>query len=73
VSRAFFTGRVLASEQRQNSVTGQTFHSALVKTLGGTIDIVADTRQVQGEMHPGSIVQGEFWLCARLIEGNGQG
>lgn len=72
-SMAFFTGRVLASELRQNSMTGQTFHSALVKTLGGTVDIVADERQVQGELRPGSIVQGEFWLCARLFEANGQG
>jgi hypothetical protein len=73
VSKAFFTGRVLASEQRQTSVTGQTFHSALVKTLGGTVDVVADVRQVQGELRQGCIIQGEFWLCARLIEGNGQG
>lgn len=70
-SRAFFTARVLAAEIRRNSVTGQSFHAALVKTLGGTIDLVADTRQVHEELRPGCIVQGEFWLCARLIEGNG--
>ncbi len=71
-SRAFFTARVLTADQRQNSVTGQTFHAALVKTLGGTIDVVADAGQVHGELQPGCIIQGEFWLCARLIEGNGQ-
>jgi hypothetical protein len=70
-SRAFFTGRVLSAKRRTNSVTGQTFHTALVKTLGGTIDIVADDAQVQDELRPDAIVQGEFWLCARLIEGNG--
>jgi hypothetical protein len=70
-SRAFFTARVLAAELRHNSVTGQSFHAALVKTLGGTIDLVADTRQVHEDLRPGCIVQGEFWLCARLIEGNG--
>ena len=71
-SRAFFTGRILSARQRQNSVTGQTFHTALVKTLGGTIDIVADDAQVREELRPNAIVQGEFWLCARLIEGNGR-
>jgi hypothetical protein len=70
-SRAFFTARVLSCELRRNSVTGQSFHAALVKTLGGTIDIVADTRQVREQLQPGCIVQGEFWLCARLIEGDG--
>jgi hypothetical protein len=70
-SRAFFTARVIASEMRRNTVTGQSFHAALVKTLGGTIDLVADVRQVHEPLRPGCIVQGEFWLCARLIEGNG--
>jgi hypothetical protein len=67
-SRAFFTGRVLAAERRVNSVTGQSFHTALVKTLGGTIDLVADASQVQGMLRPDFIVQGEFWLCARLLD-----
>jgi hypothetical protein len=70
-SRAFFTARVLSVEERRNSVTGQVFNAALVKTLGGTIDVVADRRQVHSELAPGCVVQGEFWLCARLIEGNG--
>jgi hypothetical protein len=71
-SRAFFTARVLECEVRRNEITGQEFHSALVKTLGGTLDVVADKTQLRGELHPGNIVQGEFWLCARLIEGNGR-
>jgi hypothetical protein len=68
-SRAFLTGRVMSAQKRTNSVTGQVFHTALVKTLGGTIDLVADETQIQGELRPGFIVQGEFWLCARLIDG----
>ncbi len=73
-SRAFFTGRVLQAGIRKNSVTGQEFHTALVKTLGGTLDVVADKMQVQGELRSGNIIQGEFWLCGRLIEGqNGRG
>lgn len=67
-SRAFLTGRVLESEKRKNDVTGQEFCTALIKTLGGTVDLVADIRQLQGELRAGSIIQGEFWLCARLLE-----
>jgi hypothetical protein len=72
-SRAFFTALVLSCELRRNSMTGQSFYTALVKTLGGTIDVVADPRQINRELHPGCVIQGEFWLCARLIEGNGHG
>jgi hypothetical protein len=66
---------VLQAGIRKNGVTGQEFHHALVKTLGGTLDVVADKMQVQGELRSGNIVQGEFWLCGRLIEGqqNGHG
>jgi hypothetical protein len=71
-SRAFFTGRVLSVELRRNSVTGQDFYAALVKTLGGTIDVVADPNLLDDDLNVGCIVQSEFWLCARLIEGNGR-
>jgi hypothetical protein len=72
-ARAFFTGRVLSAELRKNDVTGQSFYAALVKTLGGTIDMVADPKLLAETLRPGCIVQGEFWLCVRLIEGNGHG
>lgn len=71
VSRAFLTGRVLDAATLRNDVTGQEFHAALVKTLGGTLDLVADKSQIRGELQPGNIIQGEFWLCGRLIEGAG--
>ncbi len=70
-ARAFFTGRVLSAERRVNAVTGQAFLAALVKTVGGTVDVVADENLLDRGLSRGSIVQGEFWLCARLIEGNG--
>jgi hypothetical protein len=70
-SRAFFTGRIVSARERQNSLTGQSFYTALTRTLGGTIDVIADSRLVVEELRPGCIIQGEFWLCARLIEGNG--
>ncbi len=67
-SRAFFTGVVEKAETRRNPVTGQSFQCALVSTLGGTMDVLADDVQAKGEIRAGMIVQGEFWLCGRLLE-----
>ncbi len=67
-SRAFFTGIVEKAETRRNPVTGQSFQCALVSTLGGTMDVVADDAQSKGEIRRGMILQGEFWLCGRLLE-----
>lgn len=71
-SRAFLTGEVQKYELRTNPVTGQKFHWALVETLGGAMDIVANLSQVNKALKPGMIIQGEFWLCGRLIEANGK-
>ncbi|MBX2806081.1 MAG: hypothetical protein KTR19_08920 [Hyphomicrobiales bacterium] len=69
-AHAFVTGRVLSLVKRQNSVTGQSFYTTLIKTLGGTIDLVADESQISGELAPGAIIQGECWLCAKLSDTN---
>ncbi len=69
-SKAFFTGVVEKSELRRNSVTDQSFRWVLVATLGGTIDIVADENRLKSELTPGTVVQGEFWLCGRLVDAN---
>lgn len=69
-SRAFLSGVVQRSQIRTNPVTGQAFCWALVETLGGTIDIVAHPSQIggyEGALSPGMIVQGEFWLCGRIL------
>jgi len=69
-SRAFLSGEVIRSEIRTNPVTGQNFCWALVETLGGTVDVVALGAQIDGHdgaLVPGMIVQGEFWLCGRLL------
>jgi hypothetical protein len=64
-SRAFFTGEVQAAAMRTNPWTGQNFQSAIVATSGGTLDLVASPDGAP--LEPGCIVQGEFWLCARLV------
>ena len=69
-SRAFICGEVLRSEVRTNPVTEQSFCWALIETLGGTMDVVALESQFeghQGALEPQMIVQGEFWLCGRLL------
>jgi hypothetical protein len=67
-ARAYFAGRVEKADVRVNPVTGQQFHWALVDMLGGKVDLVADGALAPEPFKPGMIVQGEFWLCGRLVE-----
>ncbi len=67
-ARAFLTGEVQKSERRRNPETGQDFTWALIATAGGTFDLVADDSVASGPLQPGAIVQGDFWLCARLVD-----
>jgi hypothetical protein len=67
-AKAYLTGVVDRSETRRNPITGQTFRWALVHTLGGSMDVVASDGQFRGELRPGMILQGEFWLCGRLLD-----
>jgi hypothetical protein len=67
-ARAFLTGEVHKSERRRNPETQQDFTWALVATAGGTIDVVADDSVLSRPLQPGMIVQGEFWLCATLVD-----
>ena len=67
-ARAFLTGEVQKTERRHNPETGQEFTWALIGTAGGTFDLVADDAVLPCALAPGMIVEGEFWLCARLTE-----
>ncbi len=67
-ARAYLTGIVQKSEMRRNPVTGQSFRWALISTLGGAMDVVTAEGQFRGDLRPGMIVQGEFWLCGRLLD-----
>jgi hypothetical protein len=67
-ARAFLTGEVQKSERRRNPETGQEFTWALIGTAGGTFDLVADDAVLPQALAPGMVVEGEFWLCARLAE-----
>ncbi len=67
-ARAFLTGEALKTERRRNPETGQEFTWALIGTTGGTFDLVADDAVLPYGLAPGMIVEGEFWLCGRLVE-----
>ncbi len=67
-ARAFLTGEVQKTERRRNPDTGQDFTWALIGTAGGTFDLVADDTVLPRALEPGMIVEGEFWLCGRLVE-----
>ncbi len=67
-ARAFLTGEVQKTERRRNPETGHEFTWALIGTAGGTFDLVADDAVLPHALRPGMIVEGEFWLCGRLVE-----
>jgi hypothetical protein len=67
-ARAFLTGEVQNTERRRNPETGQDFTWALIGTAGGTFDLVGDDNVLPQALEPGMIVEGEFWLCGRLVE-----
>jgi hypothetical protein len=66
---AMFAGEVRQVAHKRNPVTGQGFYWILVDTFGGEIDVVADPEVVEGEIVPGGIVKGSFWLSGRILEG----
>lgn len=61
-----FTGQVTASEKMINSLSGAPYYWALVKTLGGSFDVVIDPELCDSAPQSGNIVSGEFWLCGRV-------
>ena len=67
-ARAFLTGEAQKTERRRNPETGQEFTWALIGTAGGTFDLVADDAVLPRALQAGMVVEGEFWLCGRLVE-----
>lgn len=63
---ALLSGLIAAAEMRRNTVSGQPFWWALVESLGGTFDVVADPSLVPSSLAAGQVVSGWFWLSARL-------
>lgn len=63
------SGIILEAQRLTNPITGRPFHAVLVKTVGMTVDVVADDEQLEGEPKPGGVLSGAFWLSALPAEG----
>ncbi len=63
---AIFTGKVVDYKKLNNPLTGGEYHWALVKTLGGTIDVVCDPVLVKGAIVKHGIISGSFWLNGKI-------
>lgn len=68
-SQAFgmFTGTIKEYELKKNQLTNQEFYWLLVDTLGGEIDVVADSIFFKTAPVINGIVHGQFWLSGQLI------
>ena len=64
---AVISGHVLKSERRMNHETGKEFRYILLRTQGGTVDVVADPDIITGYPRVGGVVSGVFWLSARVV------
>lgn len=67
-SLAFFTGHIIATELKTNSLTRAQYYWALVETLGGCFDVVIDPELCDASPAVGGVISGSFWLCGRLID-----
>jgi len=66
-SHGIFTGEIKRWEIKKNQITSEAFYWFLVDTLGGEVDVVADTNLITNEPKTGGIIQGQFWLTGKLI------
>ena len=64
---AIFTGHVLSANLRTNGYSRKSYWSIHTQTLGGQYDVVADPEVVGDPPLTGGVIQGTFWLTARLI------
>ena len=69
-AHAMFGGIIKTAEKRKNSVTEQDFYYALVKTLGGEIDVVISPDLIEEGviLEKNYILSGHFWLSAKISD-----
>jgi hypothetical protein len=66
VAQALFSGVVHRCEKRINPFTQGAFWWLQVETYAAEYDVVVDPSLLQEEPAPGDIVQGQFWMAARI-------
>jgi hypothetical protein len=67
-TEALFSGRVIESSMRTNSLTGNRYVWASAQTLGGLYDLVIHPIVLAEPPPPGAIVTGSFRLSGRLLD-----
>ena len=68
-STARLSGHVLEVERVTNRATNRAFWAVLVKTVGMTVDLVADEEQLTGTPVVGGVVTGSVYLSALPVDG----
>ena len=68
VAAAVDDAEVLDTAELANPQTRLPFHWARLRTLGGILDVVAASDQLEGGLTVGGIVHGSFWLSGKLID-----
>jgi hypothetical protein len=66
-AEAIFTGRIVDTAMFTNAKSGERYAWALVRTLGGEFDVVADLDIVEGTLVINGILSGVFWLSGRIL------
>ncbi len=65
-AEAVMFGHVLATEERRNPATQARYHTALIRTAGATINVVAAPDLVTAPIVVGGVLGGSFWLSGAV-------
>jgi hypothetical protein len=71
-SEILFYGHVLKTATLTNPFSALSFHWALVRTLGGDVDVIADPEIVKGMIVEHGVVGGVAWISGRVKSVVGQ-
>lgn len=67
---AQISGIIHTAELLVNEIGGGMFYVARIQIPGGEMDIVTDTETLIGELLPGGVISGSFYLSARVYPTN---
>ena len=65
-AHVLMTGVITEAYLRKNNFTEEQFYALVVDTSGGFVDVVVDPRLVEGELKPGNVIKGSFWLSGQI-------
>ncbi len=66
-SAASITGRVIEHRDLVNPFSNNKYRWILLKTLGGTVDVVVDQDGLNKSIADGGVISGTFWLTGKLL------